>query len=171
MFEYLRSEDNNILIFDTDDFSVESLSKADIDKCILLNIKIKGIASGGKIRPTDKHLIFNDNKYAFLNSEVEVYDYQNNIEVFALHGSTPSYSVGYNIWISRGVDKIVPRIVKHDNGLYEISLFSDKIGFSICLLDIGNGIIKPVYRDSKYVDRNSKLIISKKTGCFDIHRR
>lgn len=162
-------------VFDTNDFTVETHFISNIKKLVGQGIKIKGVTIAKNrrfiFRNVNKELIYCDNKFAFLNSTVEDNTYQNNIEVIAKGADLPSYSFGYNIWIHQYFDKIKPVVIKRLNGVYEIKLFGDDTGFSVCVLDVGNDIIKPIYRDKTYVRKFPELTVQYDGKTYEFFRR
>lgn len=162
MFELLYVKDGKGYIFDSDDFSIEEHSIDNIVKFLSSGISIRGAwLNKDKFMYRDdieKFLVFSDDKFAFFNCNVNN-GYQSNISIVPLHSKYPSYSFGYNRWISRGKDLIKPEIKYIADNIYEISLFGTNVGFSVCVMDMGNKVIKPIYSDSKYVYKNTKLCI------------
>lgn len=73
-----------------------------------------------------------------------------------LNGKYNSISLGYEGLLD---DTIQPKVNKLASNIYEIALFGENYGYSICILDVGNNILKPVFRDKDYVSKGSKLIL------------
>lgn len=161
-------------IFDSDDFTVETVKADTLIPCLRQGLKVRGISidsnSNLRYRNEEKTLVYKDDKFAFLNCSVDANDYQYNFSVVPIHGKFPSFSFGYNIWIKKNEDRIEPNVIKRSNDVYEISLFGKNIGFSCCVMDLGNGVIKPVFRDKEYVNRSQTLIVDKLNDGYNIYR-
>lgn len=103
-------------------------------------------------------IIYRDSKIAIVVTRKEDSDYVNSIRVYCKGYDLPSYSLGYNRWISHCNELVNPEVDKLSDNVYAINLFGTKIGKSICFVLLGNGIVKPIYRDMEYISKDTKLI-------------
>lgn len=158
MFELLcMSSDGKVCsVLDTNDFSVEHHFLSNIKKFLESGVEIKGIKLSKKNNSicadnVKKYLIYNDDKFAFLASCTESNN-QYTIEIVPRYGDRPSYHFNYD-------SMLTPKVRKRLSDIYEIELFCNGTGFSVCVISMGNGIIKPIYKDKNYVNRFPELSI------------
>lgn len=159
-------------IFDTDTFLLREYGYDEVYSWMRQGYQINGLAlQGNNIiwRREEKDLIYHDDNFAFIRSSVPDFDDFYNLEVVALHGTSPCFSYRYNTWLTKNLDFLDVKVVKgrgNFNNLYEVRFFGSNMGYSILLANTGCSICI-IYKDAGYVSKSSKLnITSNASGIY-----
>lgn len=162
LFDYTDDKEYGF-VFDSNDFSVEKHSKDSLFKYMNSGIKIKGIIlrdSYIKFREVRKSIIYSSGNLVVIDSSIENEDHLRQIQFYTRGCGCCSYMMSYNDYVAGYLDKITPKVTSKGNDIYQIDLFGKNTGWSFCVVNLGNGVIKPIYRDTVFVPVASKLDVN-----------
>lgn len=157
-----RTEDSKYgYVFDSDDFSVEKHKMDYLISLVRRGFNIKGINVGKtyvEIFDIETSILYSDSSIAVVESCLDK-NYIHHISFYPKGCKYPSYTVAYNCHVEGNSDKVVPKVVIHNDNIFEVQLFGKNIGWSFCVINLGNGVLKPIYKDNVFVKRSSELVV------------